>query len=186
MHYVLYHVLSYWYPFYAVVRQISIVFHRQYKFMYSVWISYHLLQALKSYLSFSPPPPPPPAPPPTTTNKHTTKHSVVIEHSSSMWLTDWAFIQMHVTFCEYVVLLVLWLSLYITLDKYLGQESITGLFFWSCWYTVCSSTEEISWDDNSMLLSDLSASFSIAVCWTNLSDILFQRRPKWDIGKQPN
>ena len=49
-------------------------------------ISYNLLlQPLKSYPSFW-------------------NSSVVIAHSSSVWSTDRTFLQMHVTFCEYLVI----------------------------------------------------------------------------------
>ena len=56
--------------------------------------------------------------------------SVVIGHSSSMCLTDKIFLQ-HVTFCEYLVFHEFRRNLYITLAKYLEQEGIADLSFWS-------------------------------------------------------
>ena len=49
---------------------------------------------------------------------------------------------MHVTVCEYLVFHEGRWNLYITLAKYLEQESITGLLFSSSLNTVFSSIEE--------------------------------------------
>ena len=49
---------------------------------------------------------------------------MVIGHSSSMCLTDRLFLQMHATFCEYLVFHEFRRNLYITLAKYLEQEGI--------------------------------------------------------------
>ena len=69
--------------------------------------------------------------------------------------------------------------------KYLQQESITGLFFCVLFfralytqslgikhqltylYTVTSSIEEISWDESSRLLYDISDMLFIAACFAN-------------------
>ena len=46
-----------------------------------------------------------------------------------MCLTDRIFLQMHVTFCEYLVFHEFKHNLYITLAKYLEQEGIANLLF---------------------------------------------------------
>ena len=46
-----------------------------------------------------------------------------------MRLTDRAFLQLHVTFCEYLVFHELRRNLYVTLANYLEQEGITGLLY---------------------------------------------------------
>ena len=88
-----------------------------------------------------------------------------------MCLTDKIFLQMHVTFCEYLVFYEFKRNLYITLAKYLEQEGIANLLFSICLYTVFLSSELISWDDSSRLLDDTSDMFFIAPCLGNLSDI---------------
>ena len=60
-----------------------------------------------------------------------------------MCLTDKIFLQTHVTFCEYLVFHEFKRNLYITLAKYLEQESIADLPFSSSLYTVFSSSEAI-------------------------------------------
>ena len=91
-----------------------------------------------------------------------------------MRLTDKIFLQIHVTFCEYLVFHEFKRNLYITLDKYLEQEGIANLLFSICLYTVFLSSELISWDESSRLLDDISDMFFIAPCLANLSDISFQ------------
>ena len=81
---------------------------------------------------------------------------VVIGHSSSMCLTDRIFLETHVTFCEYFcVFHEFRCNLYITLAKYLEQEDIADLLFWSSWYTVFSSTDAISRYESCRLLYDI-------------------------------
>ena len=46
-----------------------------------------------------------------------------------MCLTDRLFLQMHATFCEYLVFHEFRRNLYITLAKYLEQEGIADLSF---------------------------------------------------------
>jgi len=72
-------------------------------------------------------------------------------HSNNMWLTDRC-VLMHITFYEYSVCLEFKQVLYITLAKYLGQESIADLFLSRALYTVLSSTGESFLDDSSRLL----------------------------------
>ena len=72
-------------------------------------ISLTLLQAVKSYPSF--------------------RNSCVVlvaGHSSSMWLTDRAFTQMHVTFCEYLVFQLVYYSC--LLDKKYHRFIVLKLF----------------------------------------------------------
>ena len=54
---------------------------------------------------------------------------MVIGHSINMWLTDSAFLQMDVTFCEYLVFHEFSGSLCITFAKYIEEERITGCCF---------------------------------------------------------
>ena len=85
--------------------------------LYKISLSLTLLQALKSYYLFW-------------------NNSVVIGHSNQatlwltkLWLIDRTFLQLHVTFCEYLVFHEFRRNLYITLAKYLEQEGITGLLY---------------------------------------------------------
>ena len=54
---------------------------------------------------------------------------MVIGHSSSMCLTDRILLQMHVTFCQYLVFHEFRRNLYIPLAKYLEQEGIADALF---------------------------------------------------------
>ena len=89
-------------------------------------ISLTLLQAVKSYPSF--------------------RNSCVVlvaGHSSSMWLNDRAFIQMHVTFCEYLVFQLVYYSC--LLDKKYHRFIVLKLFihtqiYFSVFVTVFLST----------------------------------------------
>ena len=76
-------------------------------------------------------------------------NSVVIGHSSSIYLTDRIFLQTHVTFCEYLVFHEFRRKLYITLAKYLEQEGIADLLISGSLYIVFSSIEALSWDERS-------------------------------------
>ena len=68
-------------------------------------------------------------------------NAVVIGHSSSMCETDMGLVQIHFTFCENVVFHAFTRILYITMAKYLGQESIPGLFLSRSYYKAFSSFE---------------------------------------------
>ena len=46
-----------------------------------------------------------------------------------MWLTDRTFLEMHVTFCEYLAFHEFRRNLYIILAKYLEQEGIADVLF---------------------------------------------------------
>ena len=61
---------------------------------------------------------------------------MIVGQSSSICLTDRIFLQMHATFCEYLVFKNLEVTC--TLAKYLEQEGITNLLFVKVLYTQSS------------------------------------------------
>ena len=61
--------------------------------------------------------------------------------------------------------------LLLKIAKYLEQEGIADLPFWSSWYIVFESIDTVSRYESCRLLYDISDMFFVAHCLANLSDI---------------
>ena len=101
--------------------------------------------------------------------------SVVVGHSSSMWLSDTAFLQMHVTFCEYLVFREFKQSFH----NYYSCWVIAGLFIFQTLYAqsfqVLRKSHKIKVVCECMIFQTrFLFKKNIAPCLVNVSDISFQ------------